>query len=755
MCIYLTVTSAFAQPSVNYSIAGKLGPLVSGPDPLGLNGATFTATTGVNPVGVAYNPSSVTYTGLTFTLTADGIALTCTGATATVTLNNSADGGNDTFGLGNCNLPAGATFAATLAFPPKTLPSPIPLAFSGGIIASPVAASTGIYVVGGQSSILGIAGATTAICKSCPTLTLTPPSPLTFDAPLAGSAPPSQSVALGTASTALAYAVSATTSGGSWLSVSPSGGATGGSFSVSVNQLGLAAGTYSGAITVYTAAVNSPQTLAVNLNVNSAALNLIAVPTSFSFESSLGVDPFTQTLTVTNSLGSAVSFTAAVSTSDGNPWLSVSPAGGTTGGAALAVAADTTKVPRAGTYHGTIMLTAAGFTALNVPVTFRLLGALYSFDGGADGANPAAPLVIDAANVLYGTTAAGGASNQGTVFSLTPSVTAGGPWTEGVVYSFKGGSDGAKPRGPLVSYNGIFYGVTENGGASGFGTVYSLALNGSGIWSEQVLYSFTNGPDGGYPQGRLALASGVLYGTTTYGGKYGRGTAFSLTAPTSKGAPWTEAVLHNFGAAGDGVNPYSGLFAGTGGVLYGTTYSGGVANAGTVFSLTLGVSGGAWTEAVIYSFTGAVDGANPYAGVIAGTGGVLYGTASAGGSHSGGVVFSLTPPAAGSAWTGTVLYDFGFSSGESPRGALVLKSGGLYGTTSSGGASSGDLGTVFVLKPPSAPSGDWQFNVLHSFSGADGATPLAGLTLSSAGIFYGVTNAGGGSNLGTVFLITP
>jgi uncharacterized repeat protein (TIGR03803 family) len=757
LCFCLVVAEIVsAKPSLNFTINGKLGPVINGHDPLGLNGASFEATTSLNPVGVNYNPSSITYTGLSFTLTVDAIPLTCTGASATVTLNDASDSGNDTFVLTNCNLPAGETFTATLAFPPNTLPSPIPLAFSSNIVSNPDTASTGTYVVGGKSTTLGISGTTTAACNLCPAMTLTPSAPLTFNAPLAGSAPPPQRVKVGTDSTAMAYAIAVTVATGNWLNVNPAGGQTGGSFSVSVNQQGLSVGTYNGAVTVYTAASNSPQTLPVTMVVYPASLNLIATPSSITFESALGVSPPAQTLSVTASDSSAVPYTAAVTTSDGNAWLVVSPTSGTTGGAALSVATDLTKVQRAGTYHGTITLTASGVSPLAVPVTLRLLGSLYSFAGGNDGAGPAAPVLIGSGSVLYGTTAVGGASNLGIAFSLTPPTSPGGAWTEEVLYAFTGGSDGANPRAGLAAHNGIFYGVTESGGASGFGTVFSLQPHASGQWLETVLYSFTSGTDGGYPQGRLVLGSGVLYGTTTYGGKYGRGTVFSLTKPASPGAPWTEAVLYNFGKPGDGINPYGGMVADSGGVLYGTTYGGGASNAGTVFSLTPPATLGArWTEAVLYSFTGGPDGGSLYAGVIVGQGGVLYGTAHNGGSQAGGVAFSLTPPVAGGPWTETVLYNFGFFSGQFPRGGLVLKSGALYGTTSAGGRATGDLGTVFKLLPPASPGGAWKYSVLHSFTGTDGATPVDGLALSAAGVFYGTTSAGGSSNLGTVFLITP
>jgi uncharacterized repeat protein (TIGR03803 family) len=209
-------------------------------------------------------------------------------------------------------------------------------------------------------------------------------------------------------------------------------------------------------------------------------------------------------------------------------------------------------------------------------------------------------------------------------------------------------------------------------------------------------------------------SGGVLYGTTLNGGsgpctgasEPGCGVVFSLTP-----GAWKETVLHEFIGGSDGVQPFGPVVIGTGGVLYGTTLSGGTANAGTVFSLAPPTSpGGAWAETVLHTFTGGFaggDGADPNAGVVIGSGRVLYGTTEWGGNptctltFACGTVFSLTPPASpGGAWTETVLHEFiGEKDGDEPIGPVVIgKSGVLYGTTFGvGGASS--WGTVFSLRP--------------------------------------------------------
>jgi uncharacterized repeat protein (TIGR03803 family) len=145
---------------------------------------------------------------------------------------------------------------------------------------------------------------------------------------------------------------------------------------------------------------------------------------------------------------------------------------------------------------------------------------LYGFTGGADGAWPMGGLIEDKAGNLYGTTMGSGASGHGTVFELTPT------GVESVLYSFAGGTDAASPQGALVQdKEGNLYGTTTGGGAYGYGTVFEVTLTGT----EKVLYSFTDGTDGGMPYSPLILdAKGNLYGTTYYGGEYGTGTVFEV-----------------------------------------------------------------------------------------------------------------------------------------------------------------------------------------------------------------------------------
>jgi uncharacterized repeat protein (TIGR03803 family) len=389
------------------------------------------------------------------------------------------------------------------------------------------------------------------------------------------------------------------------------------------------------------------------------------------------------------------------------------------------------------------------------PLTAPVLTTLHSFAGGSDGATPYNEAVIGSSGELYGTTSAGGGSNDGTVFMLTPPGTTGGSWTETVLHAFHG-SDGSLPQaGVVIGPGGVLYGTAEQGGSSSYGVVFSLTPPASpgGSWTETTLYTFTGGDDGGDPR-QLVVGSAGLYGTTDAGGPSGQGTVFSLTPPASPGGSWTKTTLYAFAGGSDGAVPYGGVAIGVGGVLYGTTFFGGSSNAGTVFSLTPPASpGDSWTETLLHTFTGGSDAANPYVGVTIGSGGVLYGTTQYGGTSGSGTVFAVTPPtSAGGLWTETVLQSFAYSGlgGQGPVALIVIRPGGnVCSTAPDGGAS--DKGVVFCLEPPVSPGGAWTEVVLHSFRGSDGANPVGAVTIGAGKVFYGTTSTRGASNYGTVY----
>jgi len=383
---------------------------------------------------------------------------------------------------------------------------------------------------------------------------------------------------------------------------------------------------------------------------------------------------------------------------------------------------------------------------------------LYSFPGAANGSNPYGGLIADSAGALYGTTGGGGSSTKcnlgsgcGTVFMLSPP-----SWTETVLYSFQGASasDGSGPQAGLVfDTAGALYGTTASGGKYGDGTVFKLAppAQAGGAWTETVLYSFQGGSDGANPASGVIFDGTALVGTTPVGGSSNFGTVFKLT---KKGKGWTETILYTFTGRSDGGKPYSGLVLKSG-ALYGTTLDGGPSSQGEVFKLTPpGVGSTVWTESVLYGFTGGSDGGKPNAGVIFGKLGVLYGTTGLGGTGGYGTVFQLTPPKTGTVWTESVLYSFGGGpDGSYPRyGVIADTSGNLYGTT---GVGSTNSGVVFKLAPPPKKSTVWTESVLWSFTGgSDGGDTTAGLLLRS-NLLYGTTSLGGQYGKGVAFSVTP
>jgi hypothetical protein len=142
---------------------------------------------------------------------------------------------------------------------------------------------------------------------------------------------------------------------------------------------------------------------------------------------------------------------------------------------------------------------------------------------------PSGTVTFDQANNLYGVLSSGGAKEQGAVYKLS---LANGKWTSKLLYSFKGGNDGARPYAGIVfDASGDIYGTTLSGGTYGEGTVFELVPVGKTHYSykEKILWSFT-GADGASPSNSLTLDSaGNLYGTAPNGGSYGYGVVFEVT----------------------------------------------------------------------------------------------------------------------------------------------------------------------------------------------------------------------------------
>lgn len=344
---------------------------------------------------------------------------------------------------------------------------------------------------------------------------------------------------------------------------------------------------------------------------------------------------------------------------------------------------------------------------------------VYAFQGGNDGACPTGSLT-EFRGMLYGVTKQGGAADSGTVFSIDPETGAeavvysfkGG--TDGLkpFGSLIVAGDPIVPGGQL--YGTTKYGGTGNAscntsGLPGCGTVFSLNP-ASGV--ETVLHSFQGGSDGALPRGRLLSFGPILYGTTQNGGGIvcltrggpGCGTVFAVNL-----AAGTETVLHSFGAGGDGRGPPGGLtvvgsFSVPGSLLYGTAFSGGAGSCPLGCGVVFSVNPRTGDENIVYSFQGGTDGYGP-GGDLTALDGLLYGTVLGGGSASCvpatktgltgcGTVYSLSPKTG----TETVLYTFqGGTGGATPADNLNHLGRSLYGATNGGGTA--NAGTVFSITP--------------------------------------------------------
>lgn len=378
--------------------------------------------------------------------------------------------------------------------------------------------------------------------------------------------------------------------------------------------------------------------------------------------------------------------------------------------------------------------------------------SLHSFSG-ADGATPQGALIQGFDGNLYGTTAGGGAYGDGTIFRLSPQ----GAVT--TVHSFDG-TDGAQPFAALaLGTDGSLYGTTNSGGTGtactgGCGTVFKYS---DGVFTS--LHSF-DGTDGAIPQGGLLLGpDGNFWGTTVQGGTRqcivnanGCGTAYNIT-PTGN-----LTTLYSFTGRGEGGNSYSPLVFAKDGDFYGTAFNGGNFGEGSIFKLTLkGV------VAIVHGFCSqgppCSDGANPVGGMVQDPNGALYGTTSTGGNGSCsingstgcGTVFSITLGAAL-----TTLHTFSGPDGAGPVATLSLaNSGNFYGTTPFGGANNSCMdgcGTVFGI----ALSGKMKtlYNFCPQSGCADGSQPYGSLVQYTNGTFYGTTPTGGANGDGTVFTIS-
>ena len=398
----------------------------------------------------------------------------------------------------------------------------------------------------------------------------------------------------------------------------------------------------------------------------------------------------------------------------------------------------------------------------NLPVGAQVFTNLHSLLF-TNGVGPVATLIISG-NTLYGTARQYGdlslpGDGSGTVFRIN---TDGSGCTN--LHTFSGiAPDPGNMNASLVLSGNTFYTTAYFGGASNYGCVVSIHIDGTGVTN---LFNFptytgpfpsTNGA-GSYPGGGVILVGGILYGTANAGGTLGWGTVFAMS---TNGTGFTN--LHNFNIT-NGQNPSSGLMFADG-ALYGTTGAGGANHYGTIFKMN--TNGTGYTN--FYSFSPMSgpantnsDGAFPSCDlVLLGTN--LYGTAPEGGDLGGGTIFAVDT----NGTTFTTLHSFATTNGllgvnvggARPSSGLTLSGNTLYGTTFTGGSSGS--GTIFKINTDGTG-----FSTLYEFSATngvsasnvggtnnDGAHPVGGLLYSGSAL-YGTTSEGGVAGFGSVFKIT-
>jgi len=322
-------------------------------------------------------------------------------------------------------------------------------------------------------------------------------------------------------------------------------------------------------------------------------------------------------------------------------------------------------------------------------------GSLFSYDlatgafaqphifhgGNYHGIGPVGSL-IDFDGILYGVTRRGGPIDEGTIFTLDP---VSGAYH--VVYKFKDATlKGEGPSAGLLAWRNKMYGTTAQGGAYGDGAIYEFNPLSRSV---RVVYSFTGGLDGAGPSAHLVEMNGKLYGALQGGGNGGCmggfacGTVFEID-PKSK----TGRVVYSFTGGNDGFYPNADLIE-MNGLLYGTTFYGGSLDCGqygcgTVFSIDPSTN----VEKVLYFFTEQKDGAKPAAGLLR-HGNTLYGTTIYGDGLKYGGIFKINPAGGVAKEIYNIPSDW---RGDYPAAPLISSDGTFYGTTALGG---GGYGTIF------------------------------------------------------------
>lgn len=272
---------------------------------------------------------------------------------------------------------------------------------------------------------------------------------------------------------------------------------------------------------------------------------------------------------------------------------------------------------------------------------------MYNFTGASDGSSPKAELCIANDGTLYGTTTSGGTYGYGTLFSYVP-----GSGTVTTLHSFDGTNGSNANRHLIQAADGLLYGVTAGGGASGYGVLFSYDI-GAPLFT--VLHSFNSGTEGTNPTELVEASNGKLYGLMGNNGVNGAGAVFNYD-------PVAPAFTINYAFANstESYSPFCGLTEGAPGYLYGVTSGGGSNSYGNIFEFYFPTN----TYTNMYNFLGTTDGASPEGGLIKSSfNNKFYGTCYSGGSNGGGTLFEFSPVGP----TFTKMIDFGGAgNGQGP-----------------------------------------------------------------------------------------
>jgi uncharacterized repeat protein (TIGR03803 family) len=466
------------------------------------------------------------------------------------------------------------------------------------------------------------------------------------------------------------------------------------------------AAVYSGDAT-YSGSSSPIVTQTVNLPATTTAVTASATAT-------YAASPVTFTATVSGGAPSG-----SVTFFDGNLTMGSAPlSAGTASFTTSALAVGSHSVTA--TYSGDTANGASTSTALSITVSGPNYSLLYSFLAGADGGAPQSGVTQGPDGAFYGVTTLQGSGTYGTIFRFVP---AGGLTTLHTFAAAEGGTSRAKV---LVGADGALYGTSGNLGNIG-GSVWRITTQGAFTLVHVFGGAEGVGPSGGLVQG----STGTFYGATAAGGQYGYGTIYSVTPA---GAFTT---LYSFTGQADGNGPQGSMVFGPDGSLYGVTLVGGSHGVGTVFRVTT-----AGILTTLYSFAGAADGSYPVTTLLLGADGNLYGTA-AGGTMGRGTIFRIS--------TGgvlTSLYQLSPGDGSGGLSSLVQDSkGNLYGEANRTDPSGG-YGTLFEL----TPSGT--FIRLRAMDFRTGVNPSGGMIIARDGNLYGTASSGGASSWGAIFSLT-